>query len=224
MAQHFQRRRAIVAPNENAKTKNLLESHADIVQALEQQLRRPVSLNKLVKESKFTKREVKAIYRAFKEASPNALVQRDIIREAFVELFPRGDTEHYADMVFNTFDLDHTGMISFEEFIKSMSTLCRGTLKEKIDWIYKMYDPRNTGVISWERLFFVITAMDDLIGYDARPPVTREQRIHHTDEIFNKFDPKKTGLITKDQFTNLCLNDPVILNSISHLYTVLPSA
>lgn len=66
-----------------------------------------------------------------------------------------------------------------------MSTLCRGTLKEKIDWIYKMYDPRNTGVISWERLFFVITAMDDLIGYDARPPVTREQRIHHTDEIFN---------------------------------------
>lgn len=71
-------------------------------------------MNKLVKESKFTKREVKAIYRAFKEASPNALVQRDIIREAFVELFPRGDTEHYADMVFNTFDLDHTGMISFE--------------------------------------------------------------------------------------------------------------
>uniref|UniRef100_A0A0N4ZCQ1 EF-hand domain-containing protein n=1 Tax=Parastrongyloides trichosuri TaxID=131310 RepID=A0A0N4ZCQ1_PARTI len=224
MAQHFQRRRAIVAPSEELKMKNLLESNNDIVQALEQQLRRPVSLNKLVKESKFTKREVKAIYRAFKEASPNALVKRDIIREAFVELFPRGDTEHYADMVFNTFDLDNTGMITFEEFIKSMSTLCRGTLKEKVDWIYKMYDPRNTGQISWERLFFVITAMDDLIGYDAKPPVTREQRINHTNEIFSRFDPENTGSITKEQFTNLCLNDTSILNSISHLYTILPTA
>ncbi|CEF59766.1 EF-hand domain and EF-hand domain pair-containing protein [Strongyloides ratti] len=224
MAQHFQRRKAIVSPNEHLKMKNLLDIHSDIVQALDQQLRRPVSLNKLVNESKFTKSEVKAIYRAFKEASPNALVKRDIIREAFVELFPKGDTEHYADMVFNTFDLDHTGMITFEEFIKSMSTLCRGTLKEKIDWIYKMYDPRNTGVISWERLFFVITAMDDLIGYDARPIKTREQKINHTNEIFNKFDPNNTGLITKEQFTKLCLNDPNILNSISHLYTILPTA
>uniref|UniRef100_A0A0K0EH61 EF-hand domain-containing protein n=1 Tax=Strongyloides stercoralis TaxID=6248 RepID=A0A0K0EH61_STRER len=224
MAQHFQRRKAIVLPNENLKMKNLLEANTDIVQALDQQLRRPVSLNKLVNESKFTKREVKAIYRAFKEASPNALIKRDLIREAFVELFPRGDTEHYADMVFNTFDLDHTGMITFEEFIKSMSTLCRGTLKEKIDWIYKMYDPRNTGVISWERLFFVITAIDDLIGYDAKPIITREQRINHTNEIFNKFDPNNTGLITKEQFIKLCLNDPSILNSISHLNTILPSA
>uniref|UniRef100_A0AC35U8M2 EF-hand domain-containing protein n=1 Tax=Rhabditophanes sp. KR3021 TaxID=114890 RepID=A0AC35U8M2_9BILA len=225
MAQHFQRRRAIAQSGSINKGKStLLEANADIVQQLEMQMRRPVSLSKLVLQSKFTAKEIKAIYRAFKEASPNALVQRDLIRDAFVELFPRGDTEHYADLIFNTFDVDHTGMITFEEFITGMSVLCRGTLNEKIEWTYKMYDPTSTGEISWERLFFVITAMDDLIGCRAYPPANRELRVNHTNTVYKRFDPNNTGKITKKQFIDVCMVNPEIGDSINFLFTILPTA
>lgn len=46
-----------------------------------------------------------------------------------------------------------------------MSVLCRGSLEEKIDWIYNLYDPQKSGYISWHRLYYIITAIDDLIGF-----------------------------------------------------------
>lgn len=64
-------------------------------------------------ETHFTRRELRAIYRAFKETSSNALIHRDIFRAMFAELFPHGDTEHYADLIFETFELDTHGAINF---------------------------------------------------------------------------------------------------------------
>uniref|UniRef100_A0A914RX44 Uncharacterized protein n=1 Tax=Parascaris equorum TaxID=6256 RepID=A0A914RX44_PAREQ len=57
---------------------------------------------RVLAETHFTRRELRAIYRAFKETSSNALIHRDIFRAMFAELFPHGDTEHYADLIFET--------------------------------------------------------------------------------------------------------------------------
>lgn len=46
-----------------------------------------------------------------------------------------------------------------------MSILCRGSVEEKILWLYNLYDPKNCGYISWHRLLYIITAIDDLIGW-----------------------------------------------------------
>ncbi|GMT07196.1 hypothetical protein PENTCL1PPCAC_29370 [Pristionchus entomophagus] len=179
-------------------------------------------LDQVVDETHFSKNEVRSIYRAFKETSPNAVINKEILREKFGELFPHGDIEHYSDLLFETFDNDGNGTINFQEFVRALSVLCRGTIDEKLDWLYKLYDPKQKGEVTWHRLFYVIQATDDLIGRKAKPSYTREQRGDRAAEIFKKFDINKTGRITKDNFMHVCKTDPQIMESISALYTILP--
>ncbi|CAB3399885.1 unnamed protein product [Caenorhabditis bovis] len=183
---------------------------------------RPTSLQQVVDETHFSKNEVRAIYRAFKETSPNAVINKEILREKFAELFPHGDIEHYADLLFETFDNDGNGTINFQEFVKALSVLCRGTIDEKLEWLYKLYDPKGKGEISWDRLFYVITSMDDLMGRKARPHYSREHKKERANYVFAKFDVGKKGKITKEDFFRVCKTDKTIMNSISALYTLLP--
>jgi len=69
-----------------------------------------------------------------------------------------------ADLVFETFDTDQNGHINFQEFVKSLSILSRGNIDERLDWLYRLYDSECTGAISWERLYFIISSVDDMIG------------------------------------------------------------
>uniref|UniRef100_A0A914DBK0 EF-hand domain-containing protein n=1 Tax=Acrobeloides nanus TaxID=290746 RepID=A0A914DBK0_9BILA len=150
------------------------------------QLKKPLSLKQAMKDTHFSSAEIKTLYRAFKDTSPTALIDRDT------------------------------------EFVKTLSILCKGGLEEKFEWIYKLYDPTNSGFIHWERLFYIITAIDDLIGMKAKPRYTREQRVQRADEIFQKFDPHGTGMITKQQFLDICRSDKSICDSIFSLHTILP--
>ncbi|GMT36293.1 hypothetical protein PFISCL1PPCAC_27590 [Pristionchus fissidentatus] len=179
-------------------------------------------LDKVVDETHFSKNEVRSIYRAFKETSPNAVINKEILREKFGELFPHGDIEHYSDLLFETFDNDGNGTINFQEFVRALSVLCRGTIDEKLDWLYKLYDPKDKGEVTWHRLFYVITATDDLIGRKARPTYSREQRAARAHAVFAKFDLDKTGHVSKKNFFHVCKTDPQIMDSISALYTILP--
>uniref|UniRef100_A0A915EGN3 EF-hand domain-containing protein n=1 Tax=Ditylenchus dipsaci TaxID=166011 RepID=A0A915EGN3_9BILA len=216
------KRRQAVFVEDPAERTDLLKSLNEFrpenayLAALQLHLKQPVSLNQLTSETHFTRKEIKSMYRTFKETSPTAIIHRDIVRNWFMSFF-KGDTEHFADLIFNTFDVDHSGTITFDKFVKSISVLSRGSLEEKLQWLYNLYDPQSTGFISWHRLLYVITAMDDLIGIDARPRLTREQRIKHANYVFNKFDPSGSGVIPKDQFLQVCRLDPSIISSISDI-------
>ncbi|EYB80787.1 hypothetical protein Y032_0400g762 [Ancylostoma ceylanicum] len=161
-----------------------LKDDVTLLSPIHQNVFRPTSLQQVVDETHFSKNEIRAIYRAFKETSPNAVINKSILREKFAELFPHGDIEHYSDLLFDTFDNDGNGTINFQEFVKALSVLCRGTMDEKLDWLYKLYDPKGKGEITWHRLFYVITSMDDLMGRRARPLPTREQRAQHAHNVF----------------------------------------
>lgn len=193
-----------------------------LLSPIHQTVFRPTSLQQVVDETHFSKNEIRSIYRAFKETSPNAVINKSILREKFAELFPHGDIEHYSDLLFDTFDNDGNGTINFQEFVKALSVLCRGTLDEKLDWLYKLYDPKDKGEITWHRLFYMITSMDDLMGRRARPTLTREQRAQHAHNVFQKFDIGKRGRISKEDFFTVCKTDRQIIESMSSLYTILP--
>ncbi|KAK5976882.1 Neuronal Calcium Sensor family [Trichostrongylus colubriformis] len=201
-----------------------LKEDVALLSPIHQYVYRPTSLQQVVDETHFSKNEIRAIYRAFKETSPNAVINKSILREKFAELFPHGDIEHYSDMLFDTFDNDGNGTINFQEFVKALSILCRGTMDEKLDWLYKLYDPKDKGEITWHRLFYVITSTDDLMGNGrrARPLLTREQRAQHAHNVFKKFDIGKRGRISKEDFFTVCRTDRQIIESMSALYTILP--
>ncbi|EFO14044.2 hypothetical protein LOAG_14480 [Loa loa] len=109
----------------------------------------------------FTARELRALYRTFKDALP---ICRESFRNIYANIFPHGDAEQFADLIFDNIVCQHAEYVTFTDFIMAYSILSRGTMEEKLNWMYKLYDPRNTGKIEWEQIFRIITATDDLIG------------------------------------------------------------
>ncbi len=98
----------------------------------------------------------------------------------------------YSDIVFNTIDTDRNDFISFEEFVKALSIISKGSLEEKLDWIFQLYDVRNTGEIAAEDVAQVIDAIYLLLGKDVQPPITFETVPEHF-----KFIQKVSGLLKK---------------------------
>ncbi|KAI3420032.1 hypothetical protein GPALN_016266 [Globodera pallida] len=185
---NLQRRQAIQpdAIDKEDLAKALADPENAFVVALQLHLKKPLSLQQLVAETHFNTQEVRAIYRVFKEASTNAIIHRDIVRSIFTQLFPRSDTEHFADLIFNAFDTDQSGAITFDKFLKSLSVLSRGTLQEKLQWVYRFYDPLDSGFISWHRLLYVLSVTEDLLDprRQRESKLRDEEREKHAQTLF----------------------------------------
>ncbi|KHN74817.1 Kv channel-interacting protein 4 [Toxocara canis] len=75
---------------------------------------RPQSIANICAITKFTKREVQIMYRAFKQGCPCGTIMLQQFQEIYAQFFPQGNSNKYAEYVFKTFDRDEDGMISFE--------------------------------------------------------------------------------------------------------------
>uniref|UniRef100_A0A0R3RLM3 EF-hand domain-containing protein n=1 Tax=Elaeophora elaphi TaxID=1147741 RepID=A0A0R3RLM3_9BILA len=172
----------------------------------------------ILPEQRFTAVELRALYRTFKDKLP---ICRESFREVYAKIFPHGDVEQFADLIFDSIVRQHAEYVTFTDFIKAYSILSRGTIEEKLNWIYKIYDPRNTGKIEWEQIFRIITATDDLIGVKAVPIVSSAQRVEQARQIIQKFDHENKGWISREDFIAVCSQDEHILQSISALCSAI---
>lgn len=103
-----------------------------------------------------------------------------------------------------------------------MSTLCRGTLEEKIEWMYRLYDPMNKGYVTCERMQHVMTAVCDLFGTQKRRTSDRiDNDEKYAQEIFLRFSNDFSSILSKKHFIEKCTNDPAIASSIDVFRSVL---
>ena len=65
-----------------------------------------------------------------------------------ISTFVQTDSERYAGYVFDTFDQDSHGRVSFRSFLLGMSVLSRGNTDEKLRWIFNLYDIDKNGYIT----------------------------------------------------------------------------
>ncbi|XP_043370004.1 Kv channel-interacting protein 4 isoform X7 [Dermochelys coriacea] len=113
---------------------------------------RPETLELLEAQSKFTKKELQILYRGFKNECPSGIVNEETFKEIYSQFFPQGDSTTYAHFLFNAFDTDHNGSVSFEDFIMGLSILLRGTVQEKLNWAFNLYDINKDGYITKEKM------------------------------------------------------------------------
>jgi len=178
---------------------------------------RPESLDTLCETTKFSRKELQVMYRGFKQGCPSGIVNVEQFKDIYAQFFPQGDSGRYAQLVFNTFDKDQNGTISFEELVNALSVLCRGTIEDKLRWIFHLYDVNNKNSVSKGELTMVIASVYDLMGKLSEPPVDEFSIVQHVEEVFEKMDGNHDGLITIEDFMDACRQDEIIVESL-HLF------
>jgi Ca2+-binding EF-hand superfamily protein len=143
---------------------------------------------------------------------PNGLVTLEQFKDIFSQFFPRGGDRHassssigergpenwfsdshaYATYVFNTFDSDRNGEISFEEFVMALSVLTRGATSEKLGWIFRLYDRDHDGLLSRGDLATVLASVYQMMGKFVEPPMAETTVEDHVTAFF-KVPPFAAG-------------------------------
>ncbi|XP_063221287.1 Kv channel-interacting protein 1-like [Bacillus rossius redtenbacheri] len=177
---------------------------------------RPESLESLCRATRFTEDELKRIYRGFKAECPTGVVREETFKGIYSQFFPKGaNTSQYAHYVFNTLDQDHSGLLSFEDFVQGLSVLSRGSLEEKLRWTFSLYDINGDGCITKEEMTEIVSAIYDLMGKLAEPSVDDGTVREKVDRIFQKMDINKDGVVTLEEFLDCCMSDEDIARSMA---------
>ncbi|CAF1530847.1 unnamed protein product, partial [Didymodactylos carnosus] len=103
-----------------------------------------------------------------------------------------------------------------QDFLICLSTLCRGSIEDRLRWVFTLYDTKKSGRITREDLHQIVCAVYSLLGTCSNPRYGDETTREHTANVFKKFDVGQ-GFITIQEFMNACLNDNTIIQSIDSL-------
>ncbi|XP_034471839.1 uncharacterized protein LOC117779675 [Drosophila innubila] len=178
---------------------------------------RPDSLSALSRATRFTEDEIKRIYRGFKAECPTGVVKEDTFKVIYSQFFPQGaNPTLYAHYVFNTLDQDHSGIVSFEDFVQGLSILSRGSVEEKLRWTFSLYDINGDGFITREEMTDIVTAIYELMGRLPDECPEEEKIKGKVEHIFQKMDINRDGVVTLEEFLEACRNDEAISRSMSY--------
>lgn len=196
---------------------NFSSSHDSELEELDTPPRyRPDSLSALCRATRFSEAEIKRIYRGFKAECPTGVVKEDTFKIIYAQFFPQGaNTGLYAHYVFNTLDQDHSGIVSFEDFVQGLSVLSRGSVEEKLRWTFSLYDINGDGYITREEMTDIVTAIYELMGRLPDTCPDEEKIKEKVERIFQKMDVNRDGVVTLDEFLECCRNDEAISRSIA---------
>eukprot|EP00062_Callorhinchus_milii_P004965 gi/632943939/ref/XP_007887229.1/ PREDICTED: Kv channel-interacting protein 4 isoform X2 [Callorhinchus milii] len=182
---------------------------------------RPEGLEQMQAQTKFTKKELQILYRGFKNECPSGIVNEDTFKDIYAQFFPQGDASTYAHFLFNAFDTDHNGSVSFEDFVTGLSVLLRGTIQDKLKWAFNLYDINKDGYITKEEMLDIMKSIYDMMGKYTYPVLRDEIPRQHVEIFFQKMDKNKDGVVTIDEFIETCQKDENIMKSMQLFENVI---
>ncbi|NWH29748.1 KCIP4 protein, partial [Chloropsis hardwickii] len=157
----------------------------------------------------------------FFQECPSGVVNEETFKEIYSQFFPQGDSTTYAHFLFNAFDTDHNGSVSFEDFVMGLSILLRGTVQEKLNWAFNLYDINKDGYITKEEMLDIMKAIYDMMGKCTYPVLKEDAPRQHVETFFQKMDKNKDGVVTIDEFIESCQKDENIMRSMQLFENVI---
>ncbi|KAF3842115.1 hypothetical protein F7725_024066 [Dissostichus mawsoni] len=145
---------------------------------------RPESMDKLQEQTKFTKKELQVLYRGFKNECPCGVVNEENFKTIYSQFFPQGDSSMYAHFLFEAFDTNKNGSISFEDFVFGLSIILRGTINDRLNWAFNLYDLNKDGCITKEEMLDIMRSIYDMMGKYTYPSMQDDVPREHVESFF----------------------------------------
>lgn len=145
--------------------------------------------------TQFSGSEIKAWYKRFHQEYPSGVITRQDFIAMYRELFPDGDCMRLANTIFDAYDIEKNGVISFKEFMTTMSVSAKGTVDEKIEWAFGMYDKNGDGILSRQEVTDIIWSINKMRGIGDRQ-LAEDSAL----QLFISLDKDKTDKINKEEF------------------------
>ncbi|XP_011877943.1 PREDICTED: hippocalcin-like protein 4 [Vollenhovia emeryi] len=171
----------------------------------------PEQLSTLTCRTGFSKDEIRKLYRAFKQLCPRGCATSGDLKPAYSKLFPLGDPARYAQIVFNSFDRDGDGVISFSDLLGAMTLIVNGNVDQKLSWIFGFYDLNGDGCITRQEMLVIISAIYEMVQNTQTIQSVVDKQV---DRFFEKMDTDRDGLISMEEFVSSCKNDAIIYNQL----------
>jgi len=162
-------------------------------------------LDFLLKNSKFSEKDIRDLYKSFIEDCPNGKFTPLKFQQMYSLFFPSGNVEQFSDYVFRSFDIDHDGFIDFREFMLAIGVTSSDSAVEKLKWAFRLYDTDRDGVVDQSEMISIVQAIHDMMG--AHSKKSREQVRAQASNIFHQMDINHDGEVSEEEFLTACLND-----------------
>uniref|UniRef100_A0A183C0Z8 Neuronal calcium sensor 1 n=1 Tax=Globodera pallida TaxID=36090 RepID=A0A183C0Z8_GLOPA len=175
----------------------------------------PDELADLEQKTYFSRKELRKWYKDFVRDCPSGELRLDEFQNIYRQFFPNGDPSKFAAFVFNVFDDNRDGHISFKEFIAALSITSRGTLDEKLDWAFSLYDVDKDGFITKAEMANIVDAIYSMIGNMLELPKDEDTPQKRVEKIFANMDLNYDGKLTRDEFKQGSKNDPWIVQALT---------
>ncbi|KAG7263592.1 hypothetical protein CRUP_035575 [Coryphaenoides rupestris] len=161
------------------------------------------------RRTKFTKKELQVLYRGFKNECPSGVVNEDNFKTIYSQFFPQGDSSMYAHFLFEAFDTDKNGSVSFEDFVFGLSIILRGTINDRLNWAFNLYDLNKDGCITKEEMLDIMKSIYDMMGKYTYPNMQDEAPREHVENFF-----QLTGLLAAVYSSCFYVQDRNIMQSM----------
>ncbi|XP_052788073.1 neuronal calcium sensor 1-like [Mya arenaria] len=163
----------------------------------------------------FNKKELQHWYKDFLRECPNGALKQEEFEAIYQQFFPHGSPKKFASYVFNIFDTNKDGHISFKEFICALSITSRGTLDEKLDWAFSLYDVDSDGFITRTEMIEIIDAIYNMVGNLMDLPNDENTPEKRANKIFQQMDMNNDDMLSKDEFREGSKSDPWIVRALT---------
>ncbi|KAF0750199.1 hypothetical protein AaE_006799 [Aphanomyces astaci] len=155
----------------------------------------------LMADTGFSRAELYTMWSRFKALCSLSYTPKGVDQDTFRRGVPLLSIEDslFVDRVFSILDEDKSGIIEWPEFIRAMSALEKGDLRDRIRFLFQVYDLNCDGTIGRDELatFFIASLMVNTPNDDLQE-VTRQ----FVDEILFKLHPTGGGVVTSQDVIN----------------------
>lgn len=169
----------------------------------------------LTTNTKFDRSTVIEWYESLFKDYSDGKVNKEAFANVYRKLYPFGDPTKFSSRVFDLFDTDKSGFITFRELLLAIAVMSDGDLSKRLDMAFRLIDSNNDKFIDKTETIQVVRAIYDLNGlFHLNTQVSLDERAQQFVELmFSQMDKDEDAKLSREEFVNGLLKESLVVDA-----------